>query len=132
MVGAAEPSLSRVADEVAPRPPGYRMPPGKDVDDWWTVLRSGMWRLYFQLSAEGRKRYYDELLPLLHHTKAEVLGDRDDDSYYLLYLGTKPGARRRGYAKKLLEHMLERVCLLLRAPPASSLSLSPPAWPNRS
>lgn len=106
-------SLKGIVTSIGPDYEGIAlwMPPGKDVDDWWTVLRSGMWRLYFQLSAEGRKRYYDELLPLLHDTKAEVLGDRDDDSYYLLYLGTKPGARRRGYAKKLLEHMLERARL---------------------
>ncbi len=85
------------------------MPPGKDLDGWWTLVRSGMWRLYFQLSAEGRARYYDEMLPLLHHTKIEVLGERDNDSYYLLYLGTKPNARGRGYARKLLERMFERV-----------------------
>lgn len=84
------------------------MPPGKNVDDWWTIMRSGMWRLYFQLSPEGRKRYYDELLPLLHHTKAEILGERDDNAYYLVYLGTKPHARGRGYAGKLLRAMIER------------------------
>lgn len=85
------------------------LPPGCEMDDWWTVLRSGMWRLYFQLSTEGRARYYDELLPLLHHTKAEVLGERDDNAYYLVYLGTKPHARGRGYARKLLQAMIDRV-----------------------
>ncbi|KAK7748831.1 hypothetical protein SLS53_000855 [Cytospora paraplurivora] len=84
------------------------MPPGKNIDDWWTILRSGMWRLYFQLSSEGRKRYYDELLPLLHETKAEVLGEQDDNAYYLVYLGTKPHARGRGYAEKLLRIMIEK------------------------
>jgi GNAT superfamily N-acetyltransferase len=85
------------------------MPPGRNMDDWWTIFRSGMWKLNFQLSAEGRKRYYDLALPLLHRTKAEVLGDRDNDSWYLVYIGTKPSARGRGYAKKLIEHMLQRV-----------------------
>lgn len=84
------------------------MPPGKNLDDWWTVLRSGMWRLYYQLSPEGRKRYYDEMLPLLHDTKLEVLGERDDDAYYLVYLGTKPHGRGRGYAGKLLRHMIDK------------------------
>lgn len=68
-----------------------------------------MWRLYFQLSAEGRERYYNELLPLLHDTKAEVLAERDDNAYYLVYLGTKPHARGRGYARKLLQTMIDRV-----------------------
>lgn len=83
--------------------------PGKDADDWWTLFRSGMWRLYLQLSAEGRQRYFNELMPLLHDTKAEVLGQRENDAYYLVYLGTKPHARGRGYARKLLQTMIERV-----------------------
>ncbi|EAQ88021.1 hypothetical protein CHGG_04640 [Chaetomium globosum CBS 148.51] len=37
--------------------------PGKHLDSWWTQLRSGMWRMYFQLSPEGRKRYFDEIVP---------------------------------------------------------------------
>lgn len=83
------------------------------MDDWWTILRSGMWRLYFQLSAEGKKRYYEELLPLLHNTKKEVLGERDSEAYYLVYLGTKPNGRGRGYARKLIEHMTQKVVMLL-------------------
>src|SRR5690606_13658224 len=61
------------------------------------------------LSAEGRKRYFDELLPLLHRTKQEVMGSRDADCYYLVYLGTKPKARGRGYARKLLEDLIQVV-----------------------
>jgi len=80
------------------------MPPGKNMDDWWTILRSGMWRLFYKLSHEGKQRFYGEFLPLLHNTKHEVLGQRDDDSYYLVYIGTKPSARGKGYAKKLIEH----------------------------
>lgn len=68
-----------------------------------------MWRLYLQLSAEGRQRYFNELMPLLHDTKAEVLSEREHDAYYLVYLGTKPHARGRGYARKLLQTMIERV-----------------------
>lgn len=101
------------------------MPPGKNMDDWWTVLRSGMWRLYYQLSAEGRKRYYDEMLPVLHHTKEEVMGERDDDCYYLVYIGTKPNARGRGYASKLLMDMMDKVSVTTAAqsplPPFKSL-----------
>ncbi|KAI1142363.1 hypothetical protein F5Y05DRAFT_223627 [Hypoxylon sp. FL0543] len=81
------------------------MPPGKEMDDWLTIIRSGMWRLYYQLSAEGRKRYYKELLPVLHNAKVETMGDRDSECYYLVYLGTKPSGQRRGYARKLIEHM---------------------------
>jgi GNAT superfamily N-acetyltransferase len=85
------------------------MPPGKNMDDFWTILRSGMWRLWYKLSREGKTRFYDEFLPLLHHAKHDVMGERDNDSYYLVYLGSKPSARGKGYAKKLIEHMLAQV-----------------------
>ena len=56
------------------------MPPGKNMDDWYTIFRSGMWRLKFQLSTEGNTRFFDEFLPLLHKTKEEVMGGRDAES----------------------------------------------------
>jgi ribosomal protein S18 acetylase RimI-like enzyme len=85
------------------------MLPGKNIDDWWTILRSGIWRLLFKLSREGWIRFYKEFLPLLHDTKQRVLRERDGKSYYLVYLGTKPSARGKGYAKKLIEHGLSMV-----------------------
>ncbi|KAK0641641.1 N-acetyltransferase-like protein [Cercophora newfieldiana] len=84
------------------------LPPGKDLDGWMTVLRSGMWRLYFSLSAEGRKRYFEEVLPLLHDTKREVLGERDARAWYLVFLGTKPNSQGRGYARMLVEDGIRR------------------------
>lgn len=84
-------------------------PPGKNMDDLLTILRSGMWRLNFQLSWEGRKRFFDEFLPLLHTTKEEVMGERDAECWYLVYLGTKPASRGKGYARKLVEHITDRV-----------------------
>jgi len=71
-----------------------------------------MWRLYYKLSTESKVRFYKEFLPLLHDTKAEIMGERDDDSYYLVYLGSKPSARGKGYAKMLIEHMTAQVSLL--------------------
>ncbi|KAL9088442.1 MAG: hypothetical protein Q9165_006166 [Trypethelium subeluteriae] len=82
-----------------------RMPPGHNMDDLYTIFRSGMWRLYFQLSSEGKKRFFTEFLPLLHDAKARTLGDRDHDSWYLVYLGTKKAARGKGFAKKVVERV---------------------------
>ncbi|KAK4146762.1 uncharacterized protein C8A04DRAFT_9503 [Dichotomopilus funicola] len=84
------------------------IPPGKHLDGWWTQLRSGLWRLRFQLSAEGRRRYFDEILPRLHDIKLQVLGDRDNEAWYLLYLGTKPNSQGHGYAARLLQDMMAR------------------------
>lgn len=89
------------------------------MDDWWTILRSGMWRLYYQLSAEGRRRYYNEMLPVLNRTKEEVMGDRDKDCYYLVYIGTKPNARGKGYAGKLIRNMVTKVSFFPLSVPVS-------------
>ncbi|KAK8033397.1 hypothetical protein PG991_002795 [Apiospora marii] len=102
--------------------------PGQTMDDWWTTLRSGMWRLSWQLSPEGRRRYYGELLPLLHDTKRDVMGDRDDDCYYLVYLGTKPSGRGRGYAAKLIEDMAVKADAENRAMYLESSSLKNNAY----
>ena len=87
------------------------LPPGKNIDDWVTILRSGMWRLSYKLSKEGRARFLDEFLPLLHETKLEILGERDNISWYLNYVGTKPEARQRGHAKKVIEYVTKLVSL---------------------
>ena len=46
-----------------------RMPPWQNMDDYLTIFKSGMWRLYYKLSNEGRKRFFNEFFPLLHDTK---------------------------------------------------------------
>lgn len=81
------------------------MPPGENMDDYLTILRSGMWRLSYLLSREGRKRFFDEFLPLLNDTKAQVMGERDQDSWYLVYIGTQPSGRGKGYARKVIEYV---------------------------
>ena len=85
------------------------MPPGSDIDDWLTMFKSGMWRLRYQLSAEGSKRFFTEFLPLLSKTKAAALGADDNNSWYLVYIGTKPGSERKGYAKALIEMVTQQV-----------------------
>jgi ribosomal protein S18 acetylase RimI-like enzyme len=81
------------------------MPPGKNMDDFYTILRSGMWRLNYKLTTEGRARFFNEFLPLLGDSKTRVMGARDADSWYLVYIGTKASARGKGYAKSLITHV---------------------------
>jgi GNAT superfamily N-acetyltransferase len=88
---------------------GRRELPHTETDSTWTFFRSGMWRLFCQLSREGRRRYYGELIPVLHDAKAAVMGARDADCYYLVYIGTKEGSRGRGFAGKLLRDMIAKV-----------------------
>ncbi|KAA8916690.1 hypothetical protein TRICI_001148 [Trichomonascus ciferrii] len=83
------------------------MPPGKNMDDWWTILRSGAWKLNFKLGKEGKTRYFQEFLPLLHDTKAECMKERDDKSWYLVYVGCVPSARGKGYGKKLIQYVTD-------------------------
>ncbi|KAK5165093.1 uncharacterized protein LTR77_009190 [Saxophila tyrrhenica] len=84
------------------------MPPGKNIDDLPTIFRSGLWRLNYLLSHEGRKRFFSEFFPLLHDTKAAVLEDRDPSSWYLVYIGTKPEGRGKGYARKVVDFVAEK------------------------
>jgi ribosomal protein S18 acetylase RimI-like enzyme len=74
-----------------------------------TAIRSGLWRLGYKLSKEGKARFFDEFVPLLSRTKLEVLGERDQNSWYLNYIGTKPEGRGRGYARKLIEYVTKMV-----------------------
>jgi GNAT superfamily N-acetyltransferase len=84
------------------------MPPGKDMDSYSTTFRSGLWRLHYRFSKVGYARWFTDFMPLLHDTKHDVLQERDNNSWYLVYLGTRPGARRRGLARALVEHITEK------------------------
>ncbi|KAK0751167.1 hypothetical protein B0T18DRAFT_425849 [Schizothecium vesticola] len=78
------------------------LPPGSSLSSPLTLLRSGLWTARFRLSGEGRRRYFDEIGPLLRATKKEVLGGREGEAWYLVYLGTRPESRGRGYAGRLV------------------------------
>ena len=82
-----------------------RMPPGQNMDDYLTIFRSGMWRLNYRLSAEGNRRFFNEFLPLLHDTMHATLGDRENEAWYLVYIGTRSLGRGKGHARKLIEHV---------------------------
>ncbi|KAI9675928.1 MAG: hypothetical protein M1829_003166 [Trizodia sp. TS-e1964] len=84
------------------------MPPSATMGDWRTELRSGMWRLRYKLSREGKKRLFTEFWPLLSECKAEVMGARDRESWYLRYLGTKESSRGKGYASQLIKHVIDK------------------------
>ena len=104
------------------------MPPGQNMEDWLTCFRSGMWRLQFgfKFSAEGHKRYFREFMPLLHETKHEVLGDCENESWYLVYIGTKPLARGKGYARALIESVTKEVSMCLIARTVLQMICVPP------
>jgi ribosomal protein S18 acetylase RimI-like enzyme len=105
------------------------MPPGQNMDDYLTIFRSGMWRLNYRLSQEGKRRFFDEFLPLLHDTMHTTLGDREHEAWYLVYIGTRPSGRGKGHARKLIEHVTHmadrdgRACYL-----ESSNACNPPIY----
>ncbi|PFH58667.1 hypothetical protein XA68_13358 [Ophiocordyceps unilateralis] len=99
-------------------------PPGKFMDDWWATFRSGTWRLAYQLPVEARKRFFDELVPALHDTREKTMGERNNDTWYLGYIATKPSARGRGYASKLIRDVTQKAGLTI-----SVETPSPPSPP---
>lgn len=84
------------------------MPPGCAMDDWAVWLSSGLWRLEWSLSREGRARFADEFLPALAAAKRRILGARESRAYYLVYLGTLSSARGQGLGRRSMEWMLAR------------------------
>jgi ribosomal protein S18 acetylase RimI-like enzyme len=58
------------------------------------------------------------MIPVLDQTKEEVMGERNQDCYYLVYIGTKPNAQGRGYAGKLIRDMVAKVLQLMSTCPA--------------
>lgn len=89
-----------------------RTPPGKFLDGWWTTLRSGTLGLVCQIPVETSRRCFSELGPALHRTRKETMGARNNDTYYLGYIGTKPCARGKGYASALIRAMADKACRL--------------------
>ena len=92
------------------------MPPGATYASWRTLVCRGAARLLrlhvqtrWQLSREGTVRLLEEFFPLLHATKQEVLAERDPSAWYLVYLGTRPEARGRGLAKRLISEVMKQV-----------------------
>ena len=85
------------------------MPPGCDFDGFCTMFWSGLLFLRFKLSSEGRLRFFDEFMPLLHRTKARVMLENDLNSWYLVYIGTKREGRGKGYAKALIQQVTDQV-----------------------
>jgi len=81
------------------------LPPGQNMDDYLTMFRSGMWRLNYRLSQEGRVRFFQEFFPLLHDAMHTTLGDREHEAWYLVYIGTRPAGRGKGHARKLIEQV---------------------------
>ncbi|EPY50112.1 hypothetical protein SPOG_03580 [Schizosaccharomyces cryophilus OY26] len=81
--------------------------PGERIDDWYTVLRSGLWRLFYKLGAENRHRFFNELIPLHNRVMPEAMKDRIDNFWYLMFVGVKANSRGKGYLRKLLKPILD-------------------------
>lgn len=94
------------------------------MDDWLTIFRSGMWRLQYKLSREGKMRFFNEFLPLLHEAKTAALGPRDNEAWYLVYIGTRSDSRGKGYCRKLIEHVTKQVRQVVAAAIAANNSWS--------
>jgi ribosomal protein S18 acetylase RimI-like enzyme len=84
------------------------MPPGCNADSYSTLFKSGTWRLHYKLSKEGKKRYFEEFMTVLHDTKHDVLKENDDNSWYLVYIGVVPEAQGRGLASQLVNHVAKK------------------------
>src|SRR5690349_2452447 len=89
-----------------------RMPPGALLMmDHLSKIRSGIWRLNFELTEQGCERFFDELVPFLDKTKSRILAHRKDKAYHLIFIGTRAESRGAGYCSRLMEPMMAKVSL---------------------
>lgn len=85
----------------------WAKPDSGNMEDAWTLLRSGYLKYAWLTGAEGRDRLFKGLFPLLHNTSHEVLGDAQTKTWSLIYLGSTPEARGKGNARAMFDYMFQ-------------------------
>ncbi|EPX71722.1 uncharacterized protein SOCG_03658 [Schizosaccharomyces octosporus yFS286] len=81
--------------------------PGQRIDDWYTIFRSGLWRLSYKLGAENRHRFFKELIPLHNKVMPEAMAGRTHNFWYLMFVGVKENKRGKGYLRSLIQPILK-------------------------
>lgn len=85
----------------------WARPDSGNMENFWTLVRSGYLKYAWLTGAEGRDRLFNGLFPLLHKTSHEVLGQAQTNTWSLIYLGSTPEARGKGNARAMFDFMFE-------------------------
>ncbi|KAK4893115.1 hypothetical protein LTR27_008455 [Elasticomyces elasticus] len=83
------------------------LPPGKRVDNPWTLIPAGVFGVLWKLGIGGCRRMLLEYEPLTDAARRKALGDQKD-FYYIFFVATKAEARGRGLCSALIKSAQDR------------------------
>jgi len=82
------------------------LPPGKSVDNPWTLIQAGLFQVLWKLGFTGCWRMLREFEPATKRVRTAVLGV--GLFYYLFFVATREDARGKGLSSALIREVQER------------------------
>ena len=83
------------------------LPPGKRIDNPWTLVPAGFFQVLWKLGIAGCSRMLREFEPAVTAMRQQELGD-STHFYYLFLIATRDDARGRGLSSALVRRLQER------------------------
>ncbi|KAJ5151276.1 uncharacterized protein N7482_010528 [Penicillium canariense] len=83
------------------------IPPGRHVDNVWTLIYAGFLSVLFRMGFSGLKRLWTEFSGMTDNAKRKGLHGRKL-YYYIFSIGTEPEHRGKGLAKAIIRDYMRR------------------------
>lgn len=83
------------------------LPPGKRIDNPWTLVPAGLFQVLWKLGLAGCRRMLREFEPAVTAVQRRALGD-SKHFYYLFLIATREDARGRGLSSALIRELQQR------------------------
>jgi ribosomal protein S18 acetylase RimI-like enzyme len=84
------------------------LPPGKSVDNPWTLIPAGLFSVLWRLGVRGCWRMLGEFEPATSAVRRRVLGGYQRNFFYLFFVATREDTRGRGLSSALIRRLQER------------------------
>jgi GNAT superfamily N-acetyltransferase len=84
------------------------LPPGKSVDNLWTLIPAGLFSVLWRLGLRGCWRMLGEFEPATSAVRRRVLGVYRANFYYLFFVATREDKRGKGLSSALIRRLQER------------------------
>jgi GNAT superfamily N-acetyltransferase len=85
------------------------LPPGKSVDNPWTLIPAGLFSVLWRLGIKGCWRMLGEYEPATGAVRRKALGvNFQTNFYYLFFVATREDGRGRGLSTALIKRLQER------------------------
>jgi ribosomal protein S18 acetylase RimI-like enzyme len=83
------------------------LPPGKRIDNPWTLIPAGLFQVLWKLGITGCNRMLREFEPAVTAMRRRELGD-STHFYYLFLIATRDDARGRGLSSALVKRLQKK------------------------